>query len=170
MAELLANERMGDPARRQSPDRPTSRNLIAQRRGAIGELVAARYLRDNGFQVEAGFESDHRSQSDLTADGHRIEVMTAQISHRERTGFCVPPNKLWAARQRQAVGYLFVGTGSEESPQGATVQGGVRIEHVDADDPRDTYVNNPAYAVNNYVIRGEDMVQPAEFLELLRGA
>lgn len=167
-AEVLANARRNEAARRHSPDRPTSKGLVSQRRGAIGELVAAKYLRQGGLSVEAGFEEDLRGHSDLTAGGCRIEVMTAQIAHRAKTGFCVPPNKLWAARQREAMGYLFVGTGPEDHPRGAWIQGGVRLENVDADPPRDTFVSNPKYAVQNHVIRESDMLQPAEFLELLR--
>ena len=167
-AETVAVARLQDDQRRHSPDRRTARNPVSQRRGAVGEIAATKFLRANGFEVEPGFESDNPAESDLAVSGHRVEVMTAQVAHRQKTGFCVPPNKLWAARQRGAVGYLFVGTGPEERPQDVVVQGAVRLENVDADPPRETWVSSPRSSAINHVVRDEDICSPHEFVELLR--
>lgn len=167
-AEKIAAARLSDPNRRLSPDRPTARNTVSQRRGAVGEIAATKFLRENGFEVEPGFETDNPAESDLAVGGNRIEVMTAQIAHRDKTGFCVPPNKLRAARSRRAVGYLFVGTGPEEHPRTVVVQGAVRLERVDADPCRDTWVSSPKWSVTNFVVRDEDLYSPREFVDLLR--
>lgn len=168
-AETMAQARLTEQGRRQSPDRPTSRNPNAQRRGAVGEIAAASFLEKSGCTVVTGYEEDRVGDSDLTVDGIRVEVMTAQRAHREKTGFCVPPNKLWAARQRGAIGYLFVGTGPETSPRKAVIQGGVILQNVDADPARETFVSRPENAVNNHVIREEHLLSAEEFVDYLRG-
>lgn len=169
VAERIAAARMTDDTRRRSPDRPTARNPAAQRRGAVGEVAAARFLRGAGFEVQKGYELDEETESDLTVNGNRLEVMTAQILHRERTGFCVPPNKLWAARRRGAIGYLFVGTGPEEYPSEVEIQAAAMVDDIDADPARMTYVSNPNYAVENFVVRPELLLDPEDLIEQLRG-
>lgn len=151
-ARHLADARLSDVGRHQSVHRPTSRNAAAQFRGAAGELAARRWLRSNGFNVSSGFELDLPLDSDLTVGSIRIEVMTAQISHREITGFCVPPSKLKAAVRRGAVGYLFVGTGQEVEPRRFLMQGFCRLDVVDRVPPVETRVHNSSPGVLNHVV------------------
>jgi len=167
-AEGIATSRLEEQSRWHSRHRPTSRNLTSQLRGAIGEIAAVKWLRSEGLTVEAGFENDERDDSDLTVDGLRIEIMTAQIRHREITGFCVPPNKLWAARKRGAIGYLFIGTDGSPQPREALIQSGVKIDDVDADPPRETFIN-PKFPVVNFVIRESDLLSPGALVEMIRG-
>jgi hypothetical protein len=161
-AEALADARLGDSARRLSPDRLTARNRAAQLRCAYGEIGAAKWLRDQGFQVETGFVDDHVHKCDLSVAGVGCEVMTAQIAHRQITGFCVPPNKLGAARHRGAWGYIFVGTGSETPPLRVCIQGAVVLGKVNADPPRLTRVSAHSVPVLNHVIRPTDLLSPLD--------
>lgn len=165
-AESLAEARLHEPSRRRSPDRPTARNIESQRRGAVGEIAAARLLREQGFEVVAGFERDAEDECDLKANGLGLEVMTARIAHRHKTGFCVPPNKLWAAQRRRAIGYIFMGTGPESHPRVVEAQRGVLLEHVDLDPVQSTFVNNPNSPVDNYVVRPENLIPPEDFFRL----
>ena len=167
-ATRLAEARLNEPGRRLSPDRKSARNLQSQIRGALGELVATMWLESHGFGHERGFETDSISASDLTVNGVSIEVMTAKIGDRTKTGFCVPPNKLAAARSRGAWGYLFIGTDDLAPPERLLVQGAVRIEDVDSQPPRMTFVNNPAYSVLNHVVEEQLLLQPARLVEVLR--
>lgn len=157
-AERMADARMVEAARRQSPDRPSARNLPAQYRGALGELVAARWFTSLGFEVRHGFASDAWQRPDLTVNDVGVEVMTAQLHHRAATGFCVPPNKLWAARQREAAGYLFVGLDPGDAGV-VWLQGWVRERDVDTDEPRLTSVRPEGHSVLNYVVPA-DLVRP----------
>lgn len=167
-AHRLAEARMADPSRRLSPDRPTARNMNAQIRGALGELAAVKWLRANGMQPGAGFEADSMHSSDLQVGDVRLEIMTAQIAHREITGFCVPPNKLAAARKRSAWGYLFVGTGREVPCEQLLIQAAVALAYVDADSPRHTAVSPSSPSVLNHVMRAEHLLQPEALLRVLR--
>lgn len=166
-AHELAAARLNDSERRRSPDRPTSRNPTAQVRGACGEIAAAKWLRAEGFEVREGFLVDE-DDPDLTADGIGLEVMTAQVAHREITGVCVPPNKLWAARQRGAAAYVFVGTGGEAEPRRVYIQHLCRLEDVDRENtPQPTQVHAHSPAVDNYVIPADRLLDPAEISVLL---
>lgn len=169
-ARDLASRRLHEPRRRLSPDRPTARNPAAQLRGSIGEIAAARWLVSEGLDVRRGFDDDARDISDLVVAGVPVEVMTAQVAHRERTGFCVPPNKLWAARQRRAWGYIFVGTGAEDVPTAVLIQGGCAIEDVDLDPVKATYVNSPRYSVDNFVVREAALLTPDRVIACIRAA
>lgn len=169
-AMRLAEARMSEPGRRLSPDRPTSRNIGAQLRGALGELGAVGWLRGLGFPVECGFESDDVRRTDVTVGGVRIEIMTAQIAHRAITGFCVPPNKLQAARSRRAWGYLFLGTGPENPCERVCVQAAIELARVDMTPPRLTSVSARSTPVLNHVMRTEDLLSAPEFLVRLRQA
>ena len=166
----LAEARLSDGARHLSPHRATSRNLPAQLRGALGEVVAVRWLRSTGFMVERGFESDEIWCTDLIADGVRIEVMTAQVAHRAITGFCVPPNKLAAARLRRAWGYLFMGTGAEHPCNRVLVQAAIELAYVAAVDPVSTRVSERSLPVLNHVMKPEHLLAPEVFVERLRAA
>lgn len=165
-AKELARARLEESSRRRSPDRPTARNTPAQIRGAVGEIAAARWLQDEGCEVDRGFEAD-ADEPDIRANGAGLEVMTAQISHREVTGFCVPPNKLWAARQRRAAGYLFVGTDDSAEPTTVWVQAFARVDDVDLDEPRHTSVRPGSFSVLNHVVRPELLMTPAELVRVL---
>lgn len=121
-AKHLAAARMNEPSRRLSPDRPSARNLASQIRGAVGELIVAEWLRSHNFELSEGFIDDKIHKSDIVVNGLSIEVMTAKIEDRIKTGFCVPPNKLNAARRRGAWGYIFVGTNSDSPPQKVLLQ------------------------------------------------
>lgn len=167
-ARRLAEARMEDPSRRLSPDRPTARNMNAQLRGALGELAAVKWLRAGGLQPGEGFESDAMHSSDLQVGDLRLEIMTAQIAHREITGFCIPPNKLAAARKRGAWGYLFIGTGREVPCERLLIQAAIELAHVDADAPRHTSVSSSSPSVLNHVMRTEHLIHPEALLRLLR--
>ena len=167
-ATRLAEARLNDPGRRLSPDRKSARNMQSQIRGALGELVATMWLESCGFEHDRGFENDSMAASDLTVNGVSIEVMTAKIGDRLKTGFCVPPNKLAAARSRGAWGYLFIGTDDLAPPRRLLVQGAVRIDDVDSMPPRMTYVNNPAYSVLNHVVEDHLLLKPERLVEALR--
>lgn len=168
-AKELARARLEESNRRRSPDRQTARNTPAQIRGAVGEIAVARWLHDEGFAVECGFETDG-DDPDIRANGVGLEVMTAQIEHREITGYCVPPNKLWAARQRRVVGYLFVGTDASDEPATVWIQAFCSIDDVDADEPRHTSVRPGSPSVLNHVIRSEHLHSPADLLDDLDAA
>lgn len=163
LAGRLASARMSDPKRRLSRDRPTARNLAAQVRGALGEIGAVQWLRSLGASVESGFECDDPGRTDIIAWGWPIEIMTAQVAHRQLTGFCVPPGKLRAARARGAWGYLFVGTGPEHPCARVCIQAAVELRHVDADPARPTRISAASPAVVNHVVRAEHLIQAGDF-------
>ena len=167
-ATQLANARLTESARRVSPDRPSARNLDSQIRGAVGELIASEWLRANSFKVDDGYMDDHIHNSDLVVNGVSIEVMTAKIGDRRITGFCVPPNKLNAARRRKAWGYLFVGTNEDSPPKKVLIQGVTYVGDVDSHEPRNTYVNNPQFAVLNFVVEPNNVRPPFELLTYLK--
>ena len=168
-ATRLAEARLNDPRRRLSPDRKSARNIQSQIRGALGEIVATMWLEESGFRNERGYENDEVSSTDLTVNGVCIEVMTAKRGDRLRTGFCVPPNKLAAARSRGAWGYLFVGTDDFAPPRRLCIQGAVKARDVDSQPARMTYVNNPDYAVLNFVVEDRNLVEPLRFLREIGG-
>lgn len=167
-ARTIAEARLHDAARRLSPDRPTARNLDSQMRGALGEIVAETWLQSVSRDVKSGFEVDRIAETDLTVDKVGVEVMTAKVADRVRTGFCVPPNKLAAARSRRAWGYLFVGSDDLAPPRRMWVQGAVRIQEVDTARARETYVNNPRFSVLNFVIEEHYLLTPEQFLDDIR--
>ena len=169
-ATQLANARLTESARRSSPDRPSARNLDSQIRGAVGELIASEWLRANSFKVDDGYMDDHILNSDLVVNGVSIEVMTAKIEDRKKTGFCVPPNKLHAARRRNAWGYLFVGTNGDSPPKKVLIQGVTSVGDVDSHEPRNTYVNNPQFAVLNFVVEPNNVRPPVELLTYLKSS
>lgn len=166
-ARKLAVARLNEVQRHQSVHRPTARNSSAQFRGAAGEIAARRWLRSCGFVIESGFEKDLPADSDLTVGQTRVEIMTAQIAHREVTGFCVPPSKLKAARRRGAVGYLFVGTGPEQEPRRFLMQGFCRIESVDRVTAVHTRVSERSPSVLNHVVPLRDVEPVSELIKLL---
>jgi hypothetical protein len=169
-ARRLALARLNENQRHMSAHRPTARNNSAQFRGAAGELAARRWLLANGFVSEDGFETDLPTASDLTVGTTRIEVMTAQIAHREVTGFCVPPSKLKAATRRGAVGYLFVGTGPELEPRRFLMQGFCRLEDVGGVAAIHTRVSEHSPSVLNHVVPAGKMQPVDELIKLLRMA
>ena len=166
-ATRLANARLTEDGRRLSPDRPSARNLDSQIRGAVGELVVAEWLRSHKFSPAEGFLDDEMHDSDLIIKGISIEVMTAKIDDRIKTGFCVPPNKLSAARRRGAWGYIFVGTNSDSPPRKVLLQSVAELVYVDSMPPRHTYVNNPHYSVLNYVVEPRNLKSPSELIDFL---
>lgn len=168
LADRLAFARLHEASRRQSPDRPTARNPKAQFRGAAGEIACRKWLEGEGFILEGGFLEDRASDADLVVSGVSIEVMTAQVAHRAITGFCVPPNKLAAARRRNAWGYLFAGTGGEDRPNVVEIQGGVRSHDVDLDPARETRVSERSPSVLNFVVRPESLLLPGDVVVALR--
>lgn len=163
-ARVIAEARLNDQSRRLSPDRPTARNIDSQIRGALGEIVAEMWMVSKLFPVESGFEADKVSDTDLTVNDIGVEVMTAKVGDRLKTGFCVPPNKLAAARSRGAWGYLFVGSDNLAPPSTMWIQGAVRTEHVDSVPARHTYVNSPRFSVLNFVIEENYLLTPEQFL------
>lgn len=167
-ATKLAQARLTESHRRLSPDRKSARNLQSQIRGALGEIVGALWLSENQLLTERGFEDDMPFASDLAVRGIPIEVMTAKIGDRDKTGFCVPPNKLRAAQARGAWGYLFIGTDDHSPPRRLLVQAVTRVDLVDTRPPRETFVNNPAFAVLNYVIEPQNLQSPTVLVEHLR--
>jgi len=169
-ARRLALARLNEEQRHMSVHRPTARNKSAQFRGAAGELAARRWLVANGFVSESGFEMDLPTASDLTVGTTRIEVMTAQIAHREVTGFCVPPSKLRAATRRGAVGYLFVGTGPEKEPRRFLMQGFCRLGDVGAVAATHTRVSARSPSVLNHVVPADKMQPVDQLINLLRMA
>ena len=166
-AREIAEARLHDSSRRLSPDRPTARNLQSQIRGALGEIVAREWLSRYVLHIESGFLEDHVSQTDLSIGNLGVEVMTAKVNDRKQTGFCVPPNKLAAARSRRAWGYLFVGSDNLVPPQMMTIQFAVRLEDVDSAPARHTYVNNPSFRVLNFVVEEDRLMTPEEFLRIV---
>lgn len=166
-ARRLATARLVEVARQQSAHRPTARNQAAQFRGAAGELAARKWVISADIHVESGFELDLPQHSDLTVGDQRIEIMTAQIAHREVTGFCVPPGKLNAARRRRALGYLFVGTGPEQEPRRFLIQGFAPIDVIDRHSARQTRVSERSPSVLNFVVSEEDLLAPGELIDRL---
>lgn len=118
--------------------------------------------------MTSGFETD-RDDPDLLVDGVGLEVMTAQVEHRKVTGFCVPPNKLWAHQQRGVRGYVFVGTGPEKEPRQVVIQAICRIESVDVEPARPTKTWSGGTPVENYVVPDELLMPPEEIAQLLNG-
>jgi len=169
-ARRLALARLVEVQRQQSAHRPTSRNPVAQYRGAAGEIAARKWIRLNGIEVESGFEADKPTDSDLTVGSIRIEVMTAQIEHRKVTGLCVPPGKFRAAARRGAVGYLFVGTGPEREPRRFLIQNFCKLAVVDLNEPVYTRVSDQSPAVLNYVVSANAAEPPYELIRLLSSA
>jgi hypothetical protein len=169
-ARRLALARLNEVQRHQSAHRPTSRNSAAQYRGAAGEIAARKWLTFENLKVESGFEEDRPWDSDLTVAGLRIEVMTAQIAHRTVTGFCVPPGKLAAARRRMAIGYLFVGTGSEQEPRDFLIQGFASIDEIDREPARPTRVSERSPSVLNHVVPSRLLRGPVYVVQLLSSA
>ena len=167
-ARRLALARLNEPQRHLSVHRPTARNLAAQYRGAAGEIAAGRWLGSNDFDIESGFMTDLSPASDLTVGTTRIEVMTAQIAHREVTGFCVPPNKLNAATWRGSVGYLFVGTGPEQEPRRFLMQAFCLLEDVGRVAAIHTRVSEHSPSVLNHVVPADKLQPVDELIELLR--
>lgn len=159
-AWTVARQRAATPDRMLSPTRPSAAGPTAQYRGALGEVMALRWLTEQGLAVEGGFEADSVSTPDLVVSGVGIEVMTAQLAHREATGFCVPPNKLWGARQRGATAYLFVGVDGSSSPDSVTIQAWCGIDDVDLDGVTDTKVRAGGIAVANHVVRPSRLHPP----------
>lgn len=167
IARSLAIARLNERGRQLSRDRPSSKNLNAQLRGALGEFGARRWLVGHGLPPAVGFESDSANRSDLEIGKLRLEVMTAQIEHRKSTGYCVPPTKFKAAKKRGAWGYLFVGTGPDMPCDKVLIQAAVRLEHVDADPPTMTSVL-ASEPVLNHVVRHEYLLEPDELLKAIR--
>jgi len=166
-ARRLALARLEEVQRQQSVHRPTARNPQAQYRGAAGELAARNWFRSNGFSVESGFEEDRPEDSDLSICGRRIEVMTAQIAHRQITGFCVPPGKFRAAQRRNALGYLFIGTGPELEPRNFLIQGFSELSRVGLSEPMPTRVSERSPAVLNHVVSAQYIERPKYLLKVL---
>jgi hypothetical protein len=167
-AREIANARLWDSSRHLSAHRPTARNLNSQIRGALGELYTRLWLIDSGFNVESGFENDTVLQSDLYVNGWPIEVMTAKISDRLKTQFCIPPNKFRAASNRGAWGYIFAGTDDSDDCDLVVIQGGIQLSEVAGFPIQETFVNNPKFAVMNYVIPEESLISPHSILESLQ--
>lgn len=167
-ATELAHARLTEPNRRLSPDRKSARNLNSQIRGALGEIVGSVWLAENQLLSNRGFEDDTPFVSDITVRGVPIEVMTAKIGDRLKTGFCVPPNKLRAARARSAWGYLFIGTDDDSPPRRLLVQAVAHVDLVDTQPPRETFVNNPAFSVLNYVVEPHNVKSPSTLIDYLR--
>lgn len=161
----LAESRLTDGE--LSPTRPSASSLASQHRGAVGEMATAKWLRDEGHAVEECFCVDQIEKPDIIVNGLGIEVMTAQAHHREMTGFCVPPNKLWAARQRDAIGYLFVAMPVEEYATTAWIQAFAYTAEVDVDPPVETSVRPGGTGVMNYMIRPENLYSPEHLFGLL---
>jgi hypothetical protein len=156
--------------RQHSVTRPTSGNLPAQIRGALGEIAVERWLARNELPVTAGgWKEDRPLDCDVTVGTTRIEIMTAQIAHREKTGFAVPPGKLNAARRRGASGYVFVGLGPEMPPRRALIQAFAPIAIVDSSEVTLTSVSERDGSwVQNHVIPGELLLEPERLLSGLR--
>lgn len=165
-AEVMGLAEARLTGRQHSPTRPNASSLASQYRGAAGEVAAARWLVDEGFAVNRGFKHDN-GQPDLEVNGWGIEVMSAQVSHREATGFCVPPNKLWAARQRDALGYLFVGLPPEEYSPRVWIQAFTYTGQVDADPVTNTSASPGGTAIPNHVVRSEHLYSPEHLLDTL---
>lgn len=169
-ATRLATVRLNEPRRRSSPDRPSARNLDSQIRGAVGELVVAEWLRSFNFVLSEGFLDDEMHDSDIAVKGVSVEVMTAKVGDRIKTGFCVPPNKLSAARRRNAWGYIFVGTDYDSPPRRVLLQGVVEISNIDTMLPRETFVNSPDFSILNYVVEPCYLKSPSYLIQILSGA
>jgi len=168
-AERLATARLTEAGRRLSPDRPTSRNSRSQIRGAVGELVVADWLRSLKFALSEGFLDDKVHDSDINVKGISIEVMTAKIEDRIRTGFCVPPNKWEAASRRNAWGYVFVGTNSDSPPRWVLLQGVAELSDIALNPPKLTFVNNPDLAIENYIVEPRCLKSPSYLVQVLSG-
>jgi len=166
-ATAIAEQRLDASAGRQhSVTRPTSGNLPAQIRGALGEIAVERWLARNELPVTSGgWKEDKPFDCDVTVGPTKLEIMTAQIAHREKTGFAVPPRKLAAARRRGASGYVFVGTGPESPPRKALIQAFTPVEFVDLDEVTLTSVSGREGSwVENHVVRPEHLLDPARLL------
>lgn len=106
-AMRIGNLRLDEKERHRSMHRQTSRNRLAQARGALGELAFVAWAREAGFDVVAPCFDDEPGRCDLELNGVPFEIATAQFSHRCQTGVCVQPEKAAAAARRGAAGFLF---------------------------------------------------------------
>jgi len=170
-ATEIAKLRLDASAGRQhSVTRPTSGNLPAQIRGALGEIAVERWLARNQMPVTAGgWKEDRPFDCDVSIGSTRLEIMTAQIAHREKTGFAGPPRKLVAARRRGASGYVFVGVGPEMPPSRALIQAFVPIAVVDSNPVTLTSVSGRDGSwVENHVIPDGELLDPSRLLAGLR--
>lgn len=162
-AVRLAEIRLSQSTRWHSAHRITARNMNSQVRGALGEIVLKSYLTDVFGSVNgAGSDDDIVALTDVAFPRGSFEIMTAQIRHREITGFCVPPGKLRAAKARSADGYVFVGTDSYPETRFICVQAWVEIGNIDSKPPRPTSVSASSIAVSNFVVEPQFLRNPME--------
>jgi hypothetical protein len=166
-ANRLAEVRLSQSARWHSPHRITARNINSQIRGALGEIVLKAYLTDIFGSVNgSGSDDDDVALTDVSFPRGSFEIMTAQIRHREITGFCVPPGKFAAAKARSADGYVFVGTDSYPETRFICVQAWIDIGHIDTRPPRLTSVSESSIAVTNFVVEPQFLRNPRELFAL----
>lgn len=159
----------GRATRHLSPDRPHTGNPTSQLRGALGEVVAARWLWEQKYQLDCGFLTDASDKPDITIDGCGIEVMTAQFSQRQRVGFAVPPNKLWAAERRGAAFYLFVGVGAEFPPNVVLIQAFAWVKDVAKCPVVDTQLRPDIPVIRNHVIPAAALFEPDGLRQAMEG-
>jgi hypothetical protein len=175
-ADGVLERRAALPASSKSRNRWSSTNLRAQRRGALSELGAARWLVQAGWSVRRGFLDDATGEHDITVlvDGlprWGIEVMGAQAAHRALTGACVPPDKARSAANRRKVpllGYLFVSYGPEPVPDALCIDGFAWIAEVRGAPVRFTEVGSRGCL--NHVIPLEALHRPEALLSAMARA
>ena len=159
----LAEQRLKDATRWHSAHRITSRNLTSQFRGALGEVaLVAHLMKLYGTVDPTGSEMDDVRSTDVVFPRGSFEIMTAQVAHRLKTGFCVPPNKLRAAQARSADGYIFVGTDSSPETQQIFVQAWAPIAVIDVGPSKVTSVSANSPGVENFVVEHADLRNPVQ--------
>lgn len=129
-ADAVLARRAWLPAERKSPTGPGSRSRRSQRRGALSEAAAARWLESHGFSIQRGYSHDTLGMPDIVILVNGLprlglEVMGAQERHREQTGACVPRNKVLNASRRHpwTPAFLLASYGDEPVPQVITITG-----------------------------------------------
>ena len=162
----LAKERFENPARKHSPTRHNARSIESQYRGALGEYAASKWIADvlKKDHFGKGFLDDVPTESDLTIGGRRIEVMTALREHQIYYGYCVPPNKLQAAKNRGSSGYLFVTVEGRSVRDRATIDWYCEISKVD----RKPFVLQDN-GIKNYICQAQDLVHPMVMIDQIKG-
>lgn len=158
----LAKERFENPMRKHSPTRYNARSIDSQYRGALGEYAASKWVTHvlGEENLGEGFLDDVPSESDLTIGGRRIEVMTALREHQIYYGYCVPPSKLQAAKNRGSLGYLFVTVEGRSVRDRATIDWYCDISNVD-NEPYIVQDNG----IKNYICQTQDLVHPTKLVE-----
>lgn len=161
-AMALGRKRLHDRERKKSPTRTSADNLFSQFVGAAGEIAVQRWAEHHGLPFESHFVDDTPGMPDIFIRGIGFEIMTGQLRWHRKEGFCVPPGKLAAARQRAEGkpiwGYLFVAYDKEAGVlQDFAVSTGVALPAIDRHPAKPIKCGRSF--VDNHVVAIEDLRQ-----------